>query len=578
MKKIQILAALLILACTVQAQTTKLDEAKKLIVNENYGDARKMLTDFIAGEKEPARQAEAYYWLGESYYSDLIAENAAQAMTKSRAEYDKGLVLDKSNPQCLVGMGKLLLDAKNGKEALKTFDQAIRSSKVKKFKEGHPDVIMLVGDAFMNCTQPNYEQAVAYYTRAKDIDLKNSTYYLRLGEAQMKKGDAGAAMSAYESASDKNKADAEVYQKKARIWMRASKFDLALQDIDTGLKIDPSFAPLYKDKVEVLMGLGRFNEVTGVLEKYIPLAGKDFDARLRFAKFLAYQAKDYDRSIAEAKKLLKDAPEYKKDVKDATDYRVANRWIAWSAYEKAAKIEADSVKAGKKAPFGDNWKALLEESNNASKALMAALPADRLVYYDYQYAAKSAQKLGKMDDAMTMYNKVLETDSSSACTIYSDLINAYYEQKKFKEAFAMLDTKLAKGCKVTATEYFYAMYYGYTTRDFASSIKFADKYSEMAPTGTDGLYYKGLSLTKTDTIQPITWKAKETYEKLAQIYEAKPDAPGNGKKYVVVAYKYLGNYYGANNDLPKAKEYFQKVLVVDPADKDAMDVLQQMGN
>ena len=53
-----------------------------------------MLTAFIAGEKEPARQAEAYYWLGESYYSDLIAENAAQAMTKSRAEYNKGLAID----------------------------------------------------------------------------------------------------------------------------------------------------------------------------------------------------------------------------------------------------------------------------------------------------------------------------------------------------------------------------------------------------------------------------------------------------------------------------------------------------
>jgi tetratricopeptide (TPR) repeat protein len=567
MKRIQILAALLVFACTVQAQT-KLDEAKKLIVNENYGDARKMLTDFISTEKEPARQAEAYYWLGESYYSALIEDDAAKAMTQSRAEYDKGLALDKSNPQCLVGMGKLLLDAKNGKEALKTFDQAIRSSKVKKFKEGHPEVIMLVGDAFMNCTQPNYEQAVAYYVRSRDIDPKNSTTYLRMGEAQMKRGDAGAAMSAYESASEKNKTDPEVYQKKARIWMRASKFDLALEEIDKGLKIDPNFAPLYKDKVEVLMGLGKYNDVMGVLEKYIPLAGKDFDARLRFCKFLAYQAKDYDRSIAEAKKLMNDAP----------DYKVANRWIAWSAFEKAAKIEADALKAGKKAPFGDEWKMLLEESNKASKALMAAVPADRLVYYDYQYAAKSAQKLGNLDEALKMYDEVIKADTSLACSIYTDLVNAYYEQKKYTEAFGMLDTKVAKGCKVTATEYFYAMYYGYATRDYASGIKFADKYSEMAPTGTDGYYYKALSLAKTDTIQPVAWKAKEAHEKLIQVYEAKPDAPGNGKKYVLTSYKYLGNYYGANNDLPKAKEYFQKALAIDPTDTEITNILQQLGN
>lgn len=562
MKKIQILAALLILACTVQAQTTKLDEAKKLIVNENYGDARKMLTDFIAGEKEPARQAEAYYWLGESYYSDLIAENAAQAMTKSRAEYDKGLVIDKSNPQCLVGMGKLLLDAKNGKEALKTFDQAIRSSKVKKFKEGHPDVIMLVGDAFMNCTQPNYEQAVAYYTRAKEIDLTKGVYCLRLGEAQMKKGDAGAAMSAYECAADKNKTDPEVYQKKARIWMRASKFDLALEEVDKGLKIDPTFAPLYKDKVEIVMGQGKYNEVTAILEKYIPLAGKDFDARLRFAKFLAYQAKDYDRSIAEAKKLLNDAP----------DYKVANRWIAWSAFEKAAKIEADALKAGKKAPFGDEWKALLEESNKASKALMAALPADRLVYYDYQYAAKSAQKLGNMDEAMASYGKLLEVDSSSACTVYTDLTNAYYEQKKFKEGFAMLDKKMAKGCKVTGGEYFYAMYYAYVTGDSISGIKYADKYIELVPKGSDGYHYKALCQRKSDVREPVpTWNAKETYEKLIQLHEATPDDRSKG--YVVRAYVYMAYYYGSINDLVKAKELAAKALVIEPANEQAAQIM-----
>lgn len=563
MKKIQILAALLILACTVQAQTTKLDEAKKLIVNENYGDARKVLTDYIAAEKEPARQAEGYYWLGESYYSDLIAENAAQAMTQSRAQYDKGLAIDKSNPQCLVGMGKLLLDAKNGKEALKTFDQAIRSSRVKKFKEGHPDVMMLVGDAYMNCTQPNYEQAVAYYKRAREIDPSKGIYCLRLGEAEMKKGDAGAAMSAYECAADKNKTDAEVYQKKARIWMRASKFDLALEDIEKGLKVDPNFAPLYKDKVEVLMALGKYNEVTGVLEKYIPLAGKDFDARLRFAKFLAYQAKDYDRSIAESKKLLNDAP----------DYKVANRWIAWSAYEKAAKIEADALKAGKKAPFGDDWKMLMEESNKASKALMAALPADRLVYYDYQYAAKSAQKLGNIDEALKSYDELLKVDSSQTCTVYTDLVNAYYEQKKFKEGFAMLDKKMAYGCKVTGGEYFYAMYYAYVTGDSIAGIKYADKYIELVPKGSDGYHYKALCQRKSDTQEPPTFNAKETYEKLIQLHEATPDDRSKG--YVVRAYVYMAYYYGSVNDLVKAKELAAKALVLEPTNAGA---LQIMGN
>ncbi|MDZ7880265.1 MAG: tetratricopeptide repeat protein [Saprospiraceae bacterium] len=562
MKRIKILAALLLFACTLQAQTL-LDAAKKLIVNENYGEARKSLTGFISAEKEAARQAEAYYWLGETYYKDLIEENPQEALSKSRAEYDKGLALDKGSAFCLVGMGKLLLDAKNGKEAVKTFDQAIRSSKQKKFKEGHPDIYMLVGDAYYNCTQKNFEQAVSNYTRAREIDPKNGLYCLRLGDAQMKKGDAGASMSAYECAADKDKGNAEVYQKKARIWMRASKFDLASEEIEKGLKIDQNFAPLYKDKVEVLMSSGQYDKVTGVLEKYIPLAGKDFDARLRFCKFLAYQARDYDRSITEAKKLLTDAP----------DYKVANRWIAWSAFEKAMKIETDSIKAGKKSgPYGDAWKALLQQSNDASKALMLAVPADRLVYYDYQYSAKSSQKLGDMESALAMYQKVIENDSSSACGIYGELVQAYYEQKKYKEAFTLLDSKAAKGCKVTGGEYFYAMYYGYATKDYASGIKYADKYIEAVPGGSDGYNYKALCQRQSDTQEPATFNAKDTYEKLVQLHETKPDDRSKG--YVVRAYVYLAYYYGSQNDLEKVKDYAQKALAIDPTNAQATQLIQ----
>jgi tetratricopeptide (TPR) repeat protein len=566
MKRIQILAALLLFACTIQAQT-QLDEAKKLILNENYGDARKMLTTFISAEKEPARQAEAYYWLGESYYEELIDEKADEAKSKARTEYDKGLAVDKNSGACLVGMGKLLLDAKNGKEALKTFDQAIRASKAKKFREGHPDIYMYVGDAYMNCTQKNYDQAASNYAKAREIDPTKSRYCLRLGDAEMKRNNAGPAMSAYDCAADKDKTNAEVYQRKARIWMRASKFDLAEADINKGLKIDPNFAPLYKDLVEVYMQDGKYNLVTGVLEKYIPLAGKDFDARLRFCKFLAYQAKDYTRSIAESKKLLADAP----------DFFVANRWIAWSAFEKAQLIQADSMKAGKKVgPYGDAWKALLEESNKASKALMLKVPADRLVYYDYQYAAKSAQKLGNMDEALAMYNKVIENDSSTACGIYSELITAYYEQKKYKEAFTLLDSKASKGCKVAAGEYFYAMYYGYATADYASGIKYADLYIEKVPAGSDGYHYKALCLRQNDKTEPPAWLAKDTYEKLIALHESKPDDRSKG--YTVRAYVYMANYFGAQNDLVKVKDYAQKALAIEPANEQALAIMQQVGN
>jgi tetratricopeptide (TPR) repeat protein len=76
--------------------------------------------------------------------------------------------------------GKLLLN--NGKEgeALKLFDSAIRLSRVKPFRDGNPDVFMLVGDAYLNCSKPNIEQAYSFYKRARDIEPRNQIYWEKL--------------------------------------------------------------------------------------------------------------------------------------------------------------------------------------------------------------------------------------------------------------------------------------------------------------------------------------------------------------------------------------------------------------
>ena len=322
-------------------------------------------------------------------------------------------------------------------------------------------------------------------------------------------------------------------------------------DQQTIVLFKPSLAPLYSNK----------NQVTDIPKKYIPPSDKDFDARLHFCKLLAIQAKDYDRAITEAKRLIVDAPNYK----------VANRWIAWAAFEKAAKIEVDALKAGRKSPFGDGWKALLQESNTASKALMAAVPADHLRYYDYQYAAKSAQKLGNIDEALEMYSKVIETDPNLACPVYTDLTNIYYEQKKYKEGFAMLDKKITNDCKIAAGEYFYAMYYACATNDTTAGIKYADKYIELVPNGSDGYHYKALCQRKSDTQDPPVFNAKETYEKLIKLHETTPD--DRSKTYVVKAYLYLAYYSGANSDLDKVKEYAQKVLAIEPTNERALQLM-----
>lgn len=568
MKRIKVVFALLFLALTMKAQ---IEVAKGHIANENYGEAKKVLNQYLTAEKDPLKQAEAYYYLGECDYLDLVLdknsskEDKAKGSSAAREQYAKGLAIAKSSPHCQVGMGKLLLDAQNGKEALKTFDSAIRDSRKKPYKEGHPDIYMLIGDSYMNSMNPNIEQAVANYTRARDVEPKSASAWLKLGDGSLAKGDAGAAMSAYESAAQKDKTNPDLYLKMSRIWKRASKMDLAQEQLLQGLKVDEKYAPLYKDLIEVYMETKQFDKILPTLEKYIPLAGNDFSARRRLVTFLTYQAKDYDRAVVEAEKLLKDDPT------QTTMYR----WIAWA---KASK--ADELLVKNKNVLGDDAKMLYKESQEASKKLFETVPVDRLVYYDYEFPAKAAIRLGNLEEGIKLYKKVVEMDSSKNCDVYPGVIAAYYEAKKFKEGLAMLAEKEKAGCltdKDKNTDYYLAMYYANNIKEYATSVIWADKYIGYQSTLTDGYFYKALSQAGIDEIENgdnAKWLAKETYEKLIQVYDAKPS--DRGKLHYIRALMYLAYFNAGANDFVKAREFAQKVLTVDAANAGATKLIADL--
>jgi tetratricopeptide (TPR) repeat protein len=352
----------------------------------------------------------------------------------------------------------------------------------------------------------------------------------------------------------------EIYLKMARIWKRASKMDLAEKSILDGLKINDKYAPLYKDLIEIYMEAKQYDKILPTLEKYIPLAGNDFSARRRLVTFLTYQAKDYDRAVLEAEKLLKDDPT------QTTMYR----WIAWAKSSKA-----DNLLAKNKNVLGDDAKMLYKESQEASKKLFELVPADRLVYYDYEFPAKAALKLGNIDEAAKLYKTVVTMDSSRKCDVYSNLIKANYDAKKFKEGFALLDEKEVSGCAVDKnTDYYYAMYYAYAGKLYAESVKYADKYIANQADLTDGYYYKGLSQTELDDDNAPKWLAKETYEKLASTYDAKPK--DRSKPHVTKALMYLAYYYGSVNDFAKAREFAQKTVTIEPTHAGATKLIADL--
>lgn len=89
----------------------------------------------------------------------------------------------------LLESGKNLVMSGNGKDAFKTFDQAIIASKTKQFREGNPDVYMLIGDIYLNATPKNncnICDAYPYYIRSRDIDPNRKIIWDKLNDERFK--------------------------------------------------------------------------------------------------------------------------------------------------------------------------------------------------------------------------------------------------------------------------------------------------------------------------------------------------------------------------------------------------------
>lgn len=549
MKKFQLALALTLGSFALNAQN-ELEEGKKwLLEKENPNKAREVLQTALS--KDP-KNGEAYYWIGETFYAE-------QKWVEAKAQYDKAATAEKGAHFGLAGQGKALLDAGNLKDAQRLFEKAIKNSRTKGYKEGHPDMVALVGDAYLSCQKPNNQEAVAKFTSARDIDPKKAKYWLYLGDAKLQANDAGGAMSAYESAASLQTNDPEVYLKMARIWSRAQKYDLAIENADKGLKINENYAPLLKDLIEYLTSAGKYSRITGVLEKYTALAITDYDARARFVKYLTYQAKAYDRAVDEANKLLAEAPQYSN----------MHRWIAWARVRQGEQAEAE-----KKA---DDAKKYYGEALAAVKSLFAATKEDQRAPYDYEHYAKASQKLGDYDNAAKLYLEIAKMDTTKSQedlqkAAFSKISNMYYESGQYAKSYRTLKEKFTKYGQVDNELYTYLIcsYYGsFKNQDSIARTsekdidEAADAFIKYNPSQPDGHYYKARAQAQMDATG--SFAAKSYAEKVLEL--AAEDKRSSIKTMLTWSYNYVATAYAAQGNLDKAKELVAKGLAVDPAHK-----------
>ncbi len=555
MNKIKVLSiALLAVVATGRAQD--LNQAKKAIDAEQFESAKKMLKSII--QEKPANGTAAFY-LGNVY---LLQNNADSA----KIYYQKGLAGSEGAKLNNIGLGLIDLDNGNAVAAEEKFALATKDLRKKDIEE-----YIFIGRAYTFSTNPDYKKALEYLNKSKLINPQDAQLNLALGNAYHGDKNQNEAYSAYRNAYSADNTLIRAKMQLGVLLKGAKAYTEAVKAYDEVIAINANYGPVYRELAETYYLWGRnepskyrvyIDKALVNYEKYLSLTDYSVHSRMRRADFLVL-AGEYKALEAEANKMIE---------LDKVNPRIM-RYLGISAYQNGNYDVA--------------IKSLESFISNGTNKLIA---------FDYQVLGfskikKAVGEDGKnldtalFDNGILDVKKAAEMDPNGLATNISDIGKILYELKLFKPASTIFEIAVAnKESKNYVLDNFYlgnSLYFDNTRNDIKPdpiALQRADlaygAVIEASPKTQDAYLYRARtnSLLENDE---MTIKYYNDYVSI--VTEKGPEElakPATVKK-LIESYNTAGASY-ANTDKAKAIEYFNKALVIDPANQYALDSLKSL--
>ena len=510
---------------------------------EQYGNARKT---FVSLASANPQNAEFQYYLGDFYIKYAFIDTTAnEGLDSAKVCFTKGLSLDPKNPLNYVGLGTLKYLNREWDSSKVYFDQALKLSKQK-----NALVFFKIGEAYLYKGAKDVNIAIPQLEKAQSLDPKNTDIIIALGDAYLiaDKGSATRAIKQYSMALDKNPKLAKAFIKKGKIYLMVKNYEEALKYYNEGIEADPSYSPAYRERAELYFKLKGYREkAPSEYKKYLSMSDGNYKSKFRFAYF-CFTVGDYDDAVAQLNELYKINPQD----------RILYRLSAYCDYEEGA-ITTDSVAAKKY--FKDGL-------TDIQKFFKMTTDTNKLIASDYEYYGKLLLKNGKDAEGIKYLFKATQKDSTKY-EVYGDLGKYYNDKKKYALAGDM-----------------YSKYYSYKTPGANDLLNWGRAYYNAEQFERADSVFSILVTTRPEEILGYKWRALANarddkdaktgkgvpfYEKFIEMAQQK-DA-NKYKNDIIAGYTYLGKYYLHAKNINKSKQYWKKILELDPNDANAKMVL-----
>jgi tetratricopeptide (TPR) repeat protein len=523
------------LVTAAHAQT--IQEGLRALDFDKYESARTIFTQLT--KKEPAN-GDNWYYLGQSYLN-LFKEDSAQWA------YNEGVKLAPNNASNYVGLGELLIASNKVEDAKIQFNKALGFSRGRDGMIKDAKTLRLVASALVSTDTKVVDEALNHIKNALEIAPKDYEVLIAAGDVYLEMNKGGEAATQYERAEVVEPQNPKAFTRVAAIWLRVRNAEQTLTDLNKALAIDPNYAPALKLMSELYYKSKKYQLAKEYYTKYLNNSEPSLANQKRFAKIL-FNSKEYEDALPKIIDVIK--------LEDSDIYM--HRLAGYSYYEVGElKKDTSMYRPG-----------VLE-----LELFLSKIAPDKILASDYEYLGKLYSRIPGKDSLAVIYmNKAIEM-APEKLELLKEAGMVYNKIKRFDKSIVCFENYISKTDKILPADYYLLGMASYFGKSLPKADSAFTKLIEIKPDYADGYYWRGNVQALLDT------EAKDTigfssYNKYISMVEATPE---KYKRNLIVSYDYLAKYYIKQEKNSLAKGYLEKIIALDPNNKQAKEYLKQIG-
>ena len=533
--------------------------AMKDIEAERFAKAEKTLTQLASSSPT----ADNDFYLGYYYLK-------SGQLDKAKSTFEKGVQADGKNQLNNVGLAGVALEKKDRAAAKSLIDNAVGQTKSK-----DENVLIRAGEMYTISDQTNDPaEALRLLTLAQERDKKGEhkdEIEMLMGDAYFLKNDGGNAITKYENALAAKPNLAEANYKIGRLYLRGKNYTKAQEFFKLAIQNDPEFSPTYRAYADALANSRAYKSAAQNYELFVQKSGTtDPELLLDVARY-KFLAQDYQGAIS-----------YLDQLKGKINNPIIDRMYGWA-----------------NTALGKN-----QEAVDALNKFITSAP-QKVIYDDYKYLGRAQGQLGTPEgDSLSVVNLEKAASQDTTENLYREIGERYYKTKRYDKAATYYARAISNDKKPQNNDY---LWLGLASYQYAprvgrdSSVAVMDtaqirQVKQQYYLKSDSAFAQMASKIEADGKKyPLAYyyRAGANYyayandrEKgaslAAPLYEKfieqaiSPDSTDKTdyKKYLITSYKALAGFSILKKDDQKAKEYFDKVLAIDPNDESVKKAME----